>query len=212
MKNKQQSMCSAPKNKLPIGLHLFSFNQEGHFKLLELIQRTFEASPVADQGRIYIASRDGYLYCLGDTSSATETKNNLVVQTNKNNVDAKSLVTSPQIKIKNNDKLSSLSNLKIKKVDASELSISDSSRLLSIQTTSNSFDLIIGVFSSQAKLVEYEKIWKSRGFVTRIIVSTKKQFLLSIGNANKKDELVALCTVIKVKYNLPSWVYENSSK
>ena len=194
------------------GLHLFSFNQQGHFKLLELIQRTFEASPVADQGRIYIASRDGYLYCLGDTSSATETKNNLVVQTNKNNVDAKSLVTSPQIKIKNNDKLSSLSNLKIKKVDASELSISDSSRLLSIQTTSNSFDLIIGVFSSQTNVLEYEKIWKSRGLVTRIIVSTKKQFLLSIGNANKKDELVTLSTVIKVKYNLPSWVFENSSK
>lgn len=61
-------------------------------------------------------------------------------------------------------------------------------------------------------MLEYEKIWKSRGLVTRIIVSTKKQFLLSIGNANKKDELVTLCTVIKVKYNLPSWVYENSSK
>jgi len=105
-----------------------------------------------------------------------------------------------------------LSNLKIKKVDASELSISDSSRLHSILTPSHGFDLIIGVFSSQANVLEYEKIWKSRGLVTRIIVSTKKQFLLSIGNTNKKDELVTLSTVIKVKYNLPSWVYENSSK
>jgi len=48
------------------GLHLFSFDEEMNVKLLAKFEATFEATPFADAGRIYIASRNGFLYCFGD--------------------------------------------------------------------------------------------------------------------------------------------------
>jgi outer membrane protein assembly factor BamB len=50
------------------GINLFSFDKAGNFELQKTVVNDFEASPVADQGRVYIASRDGYLYCFGDTN------------------------------------------------------------------------------------------------------------------------------------------------
>lgn len=51
------------------GIHLFSFDHNMNFKLLEMIKVRCESSPVVDAGRIYIASRNGYLYCLGGKDS-----------------------------------------------------------------------------------------------------------------------------------------------
>ncbi|MBU0763775.1 MAG: hypothetical protein KJ607_02955 [Bacteroidetes bacterium] len=47
------------------GLFLFEFDDEMNFRLLEWKSGLFEATPVADNGNLYIASRDGYLYCFG---------------------------------------------------------------------------------------------------------------------------------------------------
>ena len=47
------------------GIHLFSFDNEGNFKLLDKLTASFEATPIAVDGKIFIASRNGYLYCLG---------------------------------------------------------------------------------------------------------------------------------------------------
>jgi outer membrane protein assembly factor BamB len=47
------------------GIFLFSFDEKMNFKLLDKFVTTFEATPFVDNGRIYIASRDGYLYCFG---------------------------------------------------------------------------------------------------------------------------------------------------
>ncbi|NBC82147.1 MAG: hypothetical protein GVY19_02085 [Bacteroidetes bacterium] len=58
------------KNKLVVGtyngLHLFSYDEELNFILNDKIEAPFEATPVAHNGKIYIASRNGYFYCLGD--------------------------------------------------------------------------------------------------------------------------------------------------
>ncbi|CAA6821065.1 MAG: Unknown protein [uncultured Aureispira sp.] len=55
------------------GVHLFRFDKEMNFKLLEMVKIRCEATPVVDAGRIYLASRNGYLYCFGgqDTSFNT---------------------------------------------------------------------------------------------------------------------------------------------
>jgi outer membrane protein assembly factor BamB len=54
------------------GINLFEFDKEGNFFLKDNWEGNFEASPVADHGRVYIASRDGFLYCFGDTSKRVE--------------------------------------------------------------------------------------------------------------------------------------------
>ncbi|MBN1187399.1 MAG: hypothetical protein JXB49_34300 [Bacteroidales bacterium] len=50
------------------GLHLFSFNDSLEFTFHGKIQGSFEATPVVHDGRMYVASRGGYLYCLGRKS------------------------------------------------------------------------------------------------------------------------------------------------
>lgn len=54
----------APYDK---GLKLFEVSAEGRLSLLDAMTGSqFEATPVCHEGRIYIASLDGYLYCLGE--------------------------------------------------------------------------------------------------------------------------------------------------
>jgi outer membrane protein assembly factor BamB len=47
------------------GIHLFSYSPR-ELKLLAHFQASCESSPVVHNGRLYIASRDGNLYCFGD--------------------------------------------------------------------------------------------------------------------------------------------------
>lgn len=49
------------------GLYLFGFDEKMQFELLDKFDATFEASPIAWNNRIFIASNGtGYLYCLGE--------------------------------------------------------------------------------------------------------------------------------------------------
>ncbi len=58
------------------GIYLFSFDEEMNFKLLKKFTAGFEATPFCDNGKIYIASRNGYLYCFGDKTDNSKGKTN----------------------------------------------------------------------------------------------------------------------------------------
>jgi outer membrane protein assembly factor BamB len=51
------------------GMYLFRYNKNCEFILLDKVDIRGEATPVVYNGRIYFASRDGYLYCLGNNYS-----------------------------------------------------------------------------------------------------------------------------------------------
>lgn len=48
------------------GLFLFEYNENQQFELKDKFAAPFEATPVAYNGCIYVASRNGYLYCFTD--------------------------------------------------------------------------------------------------------------------------------------------------
>lgn len=48
------------------GLWLYQYDEQGNFQLLDRFNAIFEATPFVYEKKIYIASRDGYLYCLGN--------------------------------------------------------------------------------------------------------------------------------------------------
>lgn len=49
------------------GIYLFEFNSKLEFKLIKHLELgSIEATPVVHNGKIFIASRNGYLYCFGD--------------------------------------------------------------------------------------------------------------------------------------------------
>lgn len=47
------------------GIYLFEYDGNNHFRLLDKRNGSFESTPIVWRGKIYIASRDGYLYCFG---------------------------------------------------------------------------------------------------------------------------------------------------
>lgn len=47
------------------GIHIFHYKNK-KFKLIKKIEGRFEATPFVYKNRMYIASRDGYLYCYGE--------------------------------------------------------------------------------------------------------------------------------------------------
>jgi outer membrane protein assembly factor BamB len=48
------------------GIYLFEFNESYEFTLLDKKNYVFEATPIVYDGKVYIASKDGYLYCFGE--------------------------------------------------------------------------------------------------------------------------------------------------
>ncbi len=47
------------------GIYLFKYDRNNNFTLIQKRSGTFESTPIVWNNKIYIASRDGYLYCLG---------------------------------------------------------------------------------------------------------------------------------------------------
>jgi outer membrane protein assembly factor BamB len=47
------------------GIYIFEYDKNYQFKLIAKREGGFEATPFVYKGKIYIASRDGHLYCLG---------------------------------------------------------------------------------------------------------------------------------------------------
>lgn len=47
------------------GIFLFEFDAGGNFVQLDKFGPAFESTPVVHNGRVYVAARNGYLYCLG---------------------------------------------------------------------------------------------------------------------------------------------------
>lgn len=54
------------------GIYLFEFDEKGNFELLDKkYMGSFEATAIAWDGRIYVGSRNGYLYCFGEKEDTT---------------------------------------------------------------------------------------------------------------------------------------------
>ncbi|MFZ1323531.1 MAG: hypothetical protein WAT71_18415 [Ignavibacteria bacterium] len=48
------------------GIYLFKFDENYNFTLIEKKDYYFEATPVVYNGKVFVASKDGWLYCFGD--------------------------------------------------------------------------------------------------------------------------------------------------
>jgi outer membrane protein assembly factor BamB len=56
------------------GIYLFEFDEKGNFELLDNnCPGVFEATPIAWDGRIYVGSRNGYLYCFWEKEDTVKT-------------------------------------------------------------------------------------------------------------------------------------------
>ncbi len=225
------------KNKLVaagyVGVNLFSFSNDGNFKLLNTFPGNFEASPSSDQGRIYIASRDGFLYCLGDTShtivdepfvkvvqpktevvknikpvEAVKPKEEIPNNSKINKSYVTLLIPSAKKRIADQQKVDALVvNNKVEPIKEKVIPKVENHVVIESQPANANFHLIAGVFRSKENATNFKNLWINRGMHASIIVSSKGMFYVSIAESNLENELSPIQDEVKTKYKSETWIF-----
>ncbi len=217
------------------GINLFSFDKFGKFNLMETFVDDFEASPVADNGRVYIASRDGYLYCLGDTNRCADVQIARCADSSKGQTE---MIVAPIVKkeiVYNSIANKSFASLVIPKAEKwiadhpkpeivaaiqepkekpitmekpivkEKPAVKEKPIVTSTQGSGNCH-LIVGVFRSKENATNFEKLWRGRGMDSQIIISENGMYYVSIGNAATENDLSELQGSVKKSYKMDSWI------
>jgi outer membrane protein assembly factor BamB len=220
------------KNKLVAagynGIHLFCFNQTGNFKLLNSYPGNFEASPTADAGKIYIASRDGYLYCFGDTTQKTIVEPEpiaVVTLPAKAKIDSPKKISAPVVVAKPKlhliNKTLAEAMIPARQKYIAEHPVIPSTVIAAnppagnkvqpsseeIKTPPGDFHLIAGVFRIESNAKNFVKTWKGRGIEASIMISPNGMYYVSLADGNSEDELKPLMQTVKTKYKADAWIF-----
>lgn len=160
------------------GITLFGYDRAAIFRELSFHGGIFEATPVADQGCIYIAARDGYLYCFGTNQEEQQ--------------DA--MVINPQ---QGKEK-----PLRSKRDDQIRLVIHSECQ------ESGHFNLVAGAFRIRANAESEVAAWKRKGIQASLLVSPGDLYYVSLCNTACRDKAEEIHDELLKKYGVDSWVYE----
>lgn len=183
------------------GLNLFTVDSEG--KIASEVKRkgVFEASPVADKGRIYIASRNGYLYCLGSDAPPAE---NLALESKKpekKEVKPKTPAKKPVVPVKKNKPV-----VKKKPEKASKKpSVPKSSGAKSM--VKNYFYIIAGAFGVKSNATNEVKRYKAMGVDAFTAPGPNGMNYVIVGEASSQSEINSIKSGLQKDYGVNGWVY-----
>jgi outer membrane protein assembly factor BamB len=220
------------KNKLIAagyhGINLFSFDTNGKFTLQKSVPGNFEATPVTNHGRVYIASRDGFLYCFGDTTTPVPVVIDPVVKKvipviKKENPPVVKQTPKPVIKkapvrvivadkLFVDDRLAAIPRNAIEHPKQITPVVVDpvvkvDPVITPVNSAPGSYHLIAGVFRSKENATNFEKLWRKRGMAAEIIVFPNGMYYVSIADGNTENDLAPLRNSVRTKYNADSWIF-----
>ncbi len=215
------------------GIHLFRFDTAGNFSLTAKYPGIYEASPVADRGRVYIASRDGFLYCFGDTSKAVD----FAMQDIPANVETKtavvpepSVIAAKKEPEKNyepvadraiasgaipflRERIAALPPVKAEPAAPVETVVAAAPKPKPVEkpvlTTIDrpGHYLVAGVFRSETNAANFLDLWKSRGMNAEVLLSPKGMFYVTIAHGKSEEELSAVKLQVKQEFAVDAWVF-----
>jgi len=176
------------------GLNLFEVSQSGKIVSEKKKKGVFEASPVADRGRIYIASRNGYLYCLGSDLQKEKSGNEDVAAITTNKNVKKEIVIKEVAKPK--------SKKTVKKVQKAQ-SVSVNAKKL----TSGNYYLVAGVFGVRSNAEGEVKRLQSKGIEAFIAERPNNLNYVIAGVATNDSEISMKKATLMQKFSIDTWVY-----
>lgn len=169
------------------GINLFEFNYKGEFRLIDKIQTSsIEATPVVYNHRIFIASRDGFLYCYGDDSITKAKPSYLAANTEKSKIEKNITQTNAATKPVH---IASTEN--IAKYTSKE---------------KGKFYLIAGSFGVKSNAEKFFAQKKKEGFSPQILTPDQTRNMVSIGVFQSKEEALKEQSVLKQK-GIDVWIY-----
>ncbi|MCR9172823.1 MAG: SPOR domain-containing protein [bacterium] len=179
------------------GLHLFTVNDQG--EIVSDVKRNgvFEASPVADRGNIYIASRNGYLYCLG--SESTDNSESIEDVKPEVNIAKKA---KPKTVEKN-----SVSKKVVKPVEKKLTQVVDSKLASSKSLQKGHYYIVVGAFGVKDNAVNEVERFRSKGINAFMAPGPNGMNYVIVGESDSEDSLSTVRSTLKKKYNVEGWVY-----
>lgn len=158
------------------GISLFEYDENYKFQKIGYKKGVFESTPIADEGRIYIASRDGFLYCFGDSLARPAEPEVLLAQAENTEViipavkpeptEEKPVITPVVEKV-----ISEKPVQKEEKVEAGER-----------------YHVIAGSFSVRKNADNYVKTLKKKGFEPEVFMAKMNYYYCSVYNSDTKEE------------------------
>lgn len=163
------------------GITIFGYDRAAFFHELAFHGGIFEATPVADQGKIYIAARDGYLYCFGDT-----------------------LGNKPQTSFM--DGLAKTEPLQAKKAEPKKQSMQ--ADVKKSEAVPGPFYLIAGAFRMKSNAESVAAGWRKKGVHATVMSSPNDLYYVSLGSAVTREKAEEIHTSLLGKHAVDAWVYE----
>ncbi|MBI4648879.1 MAG: PQQ-binding-like beta-propeller repeat protein [Bacteroidia bacterium] len=167
------------------GIYIFEFNNQMKFTLLDRKPGIFESTPIADDNKIFIASRDGYLYCFGDkndTGSSAQSDIKILA-------DLKAITSISDSKPKeitiNASNIETSSDKVLEKHPKEEKTVTKPSGVIPVQGKADKtqkYKIVAGSFKTAAQAETFNAILISRGFDSEIM-GPKNKFYYNIINS-----------------------------
>jgi outer membrane protein assembly factor BamB len=192
------------------GLHLFAYDSLGHFTKLAFQPGIFEATPVVDRGQIFIASRDGYLYCFGNrVDTALEfvpepllVKKEIKAETKKSNAQHVKQKNAQFVKVAPEWHTGTVAYTPRKKN-----TIIQEQHTVSLQPVNEgNCHLIGGVFRSKENAVRQVNLWKQRQYAASLIDSGVGLYYVSIARSTKESDLESILKQTQKQYDADVWI------
>lgn len=182
------------------GINLFDVNSRGEIVSVVKKKGVFEASPVADQGKIYIASRNGYLYCLGSESPVKIEQDDLMAEVKTEKKIKKSKETGQIV-------------TKPKKVTAPIKKPTPVKKPISTPTAAKmlrpeNYYLVAGAFGVKSNAENRAKEFQHKGLDVFIAVGPNGLNYVIVGQAKSEADAGSKKLEIKREFGVDAWGYK----
>ncbi|HEU4718776.1 MAG TPA: hypothetical protein VFU15_13120, partial [Bacteroidia bacterium] len=159
------------------GICLFRYDRGGFFYELAFHPGIFEATPSADAGKIFIASRDGFLYCFGDAGTGTgkEALSHNTPAPVTQAVAAKKKKDAPPAVQKKEER--------------------------------NTFHLVAGAFRVKQNAVNFKKQWEAKGVSGSLIEAPMDLYYVSLFDTESKEAADRKHDELMKQFGADTWIY-----
>ena len=181
------------------GIYVFKY-KEGKFIQTDYKRGTFEATPAVHNGKAYIASRNGYFYCLGQTVMTDELINSVEHDDNE------SVLVS---EISTNNDESEVSTI----IDQNNFEEKELKPTLEIENDNSSSIvayIIVGSFSSQKNATRLLEKLNNKGYGNAVVLGKirSKYYRVSINGYSTLEEADKELKKIRKKF-ASAWITED---
>jgi len=184
----------------------------------------FEASPVCHNGKVIIASRDGYLYCYGSGELQTKDIDLQPVVPQHPDFALQPVILPAGNNVKSSDSVKPIVEKAPKRIDTivkTMLAIerravyaskeygksSIASVTPSPKVSTGSYLLIVGVFKSEENATNYQRKWVKRGYSAEIIVQPNGMHYVSLMRGETEEQLKSEIVKLDWGKEARGWVW-----